>query len=53
MNLLKEKEVLDELRISRMTLWRWKQKGMPVKQLSSRITRYELDKILEWLDMEG
>ena len=47
--LLTEKQLSEELRIDRSTLWRWRTEGMPWVLLGSRSVRYRLTDVQEWL----
>jgi len=52
--LLTEAELATELRVERVTLWRWRKAGMPYLALGSRTVRYSLPEVLYWLeDREG
>jgi len=47
--MLTEKELLDELKISRTTLWRLKKKGMPSIKVGSSY-RYDKNDVLKWVN---
>ena len=48
MKLVTEKELQSILKVSRQTLFDWRQQGMPYIKFGKPV-RYELDKVLEWL----
>ena len=45
--LLKEKEILKELNISRTTFWRWKKEGLPIRKVGNS-KRYTLEDVENW-----
>jgi excisionase family DNA binding protein len=46
---LTKQKLMEELNISRTTLWRYEKEGLPsVKLLNSK--RYDLDKVKDWID---
>ena len=47
--MLTEKELMNELKISRTTLWRLKKKGMPNMKVGSSY-RYDKANVLKWVD---
>jgi len=47
--MLTEKELLDDLKISRTTLWRLKKKGMPCIKVGASY-RYDRTYVLQWID---
>lgn len=49
-SLLTTEEVMNYLRISRSTLFRYLKEGMPYIQISKRKNLYDLDKVNEWLE---
>lgn len=49
-NLLTTEEIMDYLRISRSTLFRYLKEGMPYIQVSKRKNLYDLERVNEWLD---
>ena len=48
--LLTEAELATELKVERVTLWRWRKAGMPYLALGSRTVRYSLPEVLYWLE---
>lgn len=53
MRLLLESELCDILRVDRLFLWRCRQKGMPYIRLGTKMVRYRLEDVLEWLEITG
>lgn len=49
MRLLLESELCDILRVDRLFLWRCRQRGMPYVRLGTKMVRYRLEDVLEWL----
>jgi hypothetical protein len=43
------KIVCEHLSISKRTLCRWKNEGLPSIQISYKTVRYDLDKVMEWV----
>jgi phage terminase Nu1 subunit (DNA packaging protein) len=41
--------VAKELGVSKMTLWRWKEKGMPCEQIGNVWKVKSVDQVKEWL----
>ncbi len=50
MELITSRELSETLQVTEMTLWRWREQGMPCRRLGSRTIRYELDKVMNWLE---
>lgn len=48
--LIDEKELLDWLKISPSTAWRWRKNGMPHYGGNRQIIRYDKDQVLKWLE---
>jgi len=48
--LLTEAQLMEEIGVSRATLRVWRQKGMPYVPLGARLVRYDLSKVMEWLE---
>ena len=49
MRLLLESELCDILKVERVFLWRCRQRGMPYVRLGTKMIRYRLEDVLEWL----
>lgn len=52
MTLLTTKELEQKLKVTAVTIWRWRNEGMPFLKLNNSI-RFEEEKILEWLKEKG
>lgn len=50
--LLTTKELSEYLSVSRWTINDWRKAGMPFLKLN-RVVRFELDKVMQWLEEEG
>lgn len=50
--LLTDKELVEVLGFSRVTLWRMRQMGMPCIQIG-RTLRYKLDDVMAWLESQS
>ena len=46
-NLTLEKDVVEEFKISRSTMWKWRKKGLPHIRLGRKIF-YNIDALIEW-----
>jgi len=47
---LKEKELAQKLNVDRLTLKKWRRKGMPYLPVGTRQIRYDLSSVVKWLD---
>ena len=47
--LLTQKQVMEELQVSGVSLWQWRKQGMPYVPLGARCVRYSLPDVMEWL----
>lgn len=52
MALLTQKQLSEELQVSEVSLWKYRQQGMPYKALGARLLRYDLSDVLEWLQSQ-
>ena len=50
--LLKEKELIEQLNISRTTFWRLKKEGLPIIKLGNS-NRYKLEDVMFWIEKEA
>jgi len=48
--LLTEAQVVEELGVTRPTLYRWRRFGMPYVPLGTRAVRYNLSEVMQWLE---
>lgn len=48
--MLTTKELVQVLNVSRMTIYRLREEGMPYIQAGYRTLRFDLEKVLEWLN---
>jgi len=48
-NLVKANAVCEKFNISKRTLCRWKNEGLPSITLSYNIVRYDLEAVMEWV----
>lgn len=48
-NLLKTNELLEKLDISRATLYRLIDKGLPQIKISHKVVRYDFEEVFQWL----
>jgi len=48
--LLTEAQLGEELGVTRVTLQRWRKSGLPYVALGSRMVRYNLFDVMEWLE---
>lgn len=51
--LITTKELCDYLNLSRTTIERYREEGMPYKIIGPRNVRFEKSKVLEWLEKRG
>ena len=47
--ILTENELCDYLKVGRVFVYRCRQIGMPYLKLGTRLIRYDLDMVMEWL----
>lgn len=50
MELITAKQLQEKLNVSRSTVYRWRKEGMPHKKIGHKTIRYDLDKVMEWLE---
>ena len=50
MVLLTQKQLSKELQVSEVSLWKYRQQGMPYKALGARLLRYDLEEVMKWLE---
>tara|TARA_R110002012_G_scaffold314998_2_gene528239 strand:+ start:1302 stop:1490 length:189 start_codon:yes stop_codon:yes gene_type:complete len=46
-------ELSRHLGVSRQTIYRWKKEGCPVEMQGERVVRYNLEKIVEWVNCKN
>ena len=46
-NLTLEKDVVEEFKVSRSTLWKWRKSGLPHVRIGRKIF-YKIDALVEW-----
>ena len=51
-NLMTERQMCEFLCVKPLSLYRFRQQGMPYIRLSYKLIRYDLDAVLEWLKSE-
>jgi excisionase family DNA binding protein len=47
--LYSEREMMKLLKISRSTIMRWRNEGLPHKRLNGRTVRYSLEEVTGWI----
>ncbi len=47
--LLTRKELAEALKVEPITIARWEEEGLPVYKKGSKFIRYDLNKVLAWL----
>jgi hypothetical protein len=52
-NLVTAKTLGEKLSISKRTVCRWKNLGMPYIQISYKTVRYDLDEVMEWIKVRN
>ena len=52
-NIMTEKQLSDLLFISRITLKKYRDNGMPFIHISGKYVRYDLDDVIAWLKGNG
>lgn len=50
--LLTTKQIAEKLQIAEITVYKWREKGMPYKQFG-RTVRFDYDEVLEWINKKG
>lgn len=51
-NYLTTKDLCELLKVSRVTLLKWRKEGMPYEKFG-KLVRFDKDKVLEWLKNRG
>lgn len=46
-NLTLEKDVIEEFKVSRSTLYKWRKKGLPITKIGRRVY-YNIDALINW-----
>jgi predicted DNA-binding transcriptional regulator AlpA len=52
LSLLTTKQLEEKLQVTAVTIWRWRNEGMPFLRLKNSI-RFEEEKVLNWLQERG
>lgn len=52
MDLVTTKELQEKLKVTAVTIWRWRNEGMPFIKLNNSI-RFEESRVIEWLKQKG
>jgi excisionase family DNA binding protein len=52
MSLLTTKQLEEKLKVTAVTIWRWRKNGMPFLRLHTSI-RFEEEKVMAWLKEKG
>jgi predicted DNA-binding transcriptional regulator AlpA len=47
--LLTSKQLMEELQVSAVSLWKWRCDGMPFVPIGHRMVRYRMPEVMEWL----
>jgi excisionase family DNA binding protein len=50
--LLKTKEIMDKLNVSRHTIYNYIDKGMPVKKIGITL-RFDYEEVIEWINNQN
>ena len=50
-NLLKTKDLCDQLSVTRQTIHKWRKIGLPCVFSKGRIIRYNLQEVIDWLQI--
>ena len=50
---LTEEELAERLKVSRTTLWALRNQGLPHCRIRSRMVRYRIEEVTEWLKMNN
>lgn len=53
MSLLTEQELCSALKVERVFLWKCRKNGMPFIRLGTKLVRYDLQEVLDWLKENG
>lgn len=48
MVLVTEKELIDLIKVSRMSIYSWRKKGLPYLKIGNTL-RYESDEVIKWM----
>lgn len=46
---LTAKQLAEHFQVAPLTIYRWKEKGLPFKRIGSRSIRFDLDEVNSWL----
>lgn len=49
-NLLSKKQLADHLQVSKVTIDRWRKKGMPWTRAGVKLVRFDLVAVYKWLE---
>jgi len=47
-----ENELCEVLKICKVTLWQYRKQGLPCIRLGSRIIRYDMQEVLNWINKQ-
>lgn len=53
MGYIKGKELQEHLKVSSVTIWRWRKEGLPFKKLGPQSIRFDLEEVMKWLEKRG
>ncbi len=53
MSLLTEQDLCSVLKVERVFLWKCRKNGMPFIRLGTKLVRYDLQEVLDWLKDNG
>jgi excisionase family DNA binding protein len=53
--LVTTKQLAEQIGVSELTIWRWRERGLPFKRLgpTGRSIRFDLDEVNEWILSQG
>ena len=51
--LISTKELAEQIGVTEKTIYRYRKDGMPFKQISVRVIRYDLDEVMKWFEERG
>jgi excisionase family DNA binding protein len=51
--LLTTEQLADRLKVSRITIVRWRKKGLPTKKINGYSVRFDIAEVMQWINKQN